>query len=303
MSKRNSSEKRIINVRIGDTDMQIMKILHKVPWMFDRHIALLLGLPVKYIRRRLQTLAQGGLVKRMTIGAGDPAVNYITAHGMREVGLELRNASTPSFNTYLHDMGMIDTYVYLSLFRMKTGEPFVNFGSIITERDFLSVTEMQPTGRYKSNGQPILKSMNDGIHEPDGYLFRDNVIMAIEFERVLKSKKSNSQMKDNVIDLSKRFDKQIWVYGNNSVKKKLEEIRDEVPGIMLVNYDVIKEYLDYCLTQLPSDIPKRTGVPAVQHLGELRQPIALHKIPIKKAIRLESDIPEETSPKGLKLER
>ena len=303
MKEIRDSEKRVVHIRLGEVDKQMLVILHKVPWMFDRHIALLLGLPVKYVRRRLQTLAQGGLIRRTTIGAGDPAANYITAMGIREAGLTPRNITSPSYSTYLHDLGVIETYVYLSILKMKSGQTYTELGSIISERDFLAVSEMQHTGKYKSNGQPIMKSMNDGIHEPDGYLFRGDTIIAIEFERVLKSKKSNSQMKDNIIDLSKRFDKQIWVYGNNSVRNKLDEIKKEVPDIILVDYDSVTKYLAQCVQQLPQDIPKRTGIAAISHIGTLREPIALHKIPLKKSVQLEGQAQPTLSVREVRLER
>ena len=304
MKETKDVDNMVVHIRLSDTDKQILMVLWKCPWMFDRHIAMLLGLPVKYVRRRLQTLAKNELIRRKTIGAGDPAVNYITAQGIREAGLPHRNTSMqPSYGSYLHDLGMIDTYVYLSILRMKSGRTYTEFGSIITERDFMAVSEVQPTGKYKNNGQPILKSLNDGIHEPDGYLFRGDMIIAIEFERVMKSKKSNSQMKDNIIDLSKRFDKQIWVYGNNSVRNKLEEIKKEVPDIILVDYDRVVKYLDQCVQQLPQDIPRRTGVAAISHIGTLREPIALHKIPLKKSVQLEGQAQPVSSAREVRLER
>ena len=302
MKEINEIEKKVVHVRLGENDMQMLTVLHKVPWMFDRHLALLMGLPVKYVRRRLQTLAQGGLIRRMSMGAGDPAVNFITAQGIREAGLSIRNTTQPSYGTYLHDLGMVDTYVYLSLLK-KGNQTYTEFGSIVTERDILAVSEMQPTGKLKSNGQPILKSMNDGIHEPDGYVFREDKLIAIEFERVLKSRKSSSQMKDNVIDLSKRFDRQIWIYGNNAVRKRLEEIKKEVPDIMLVSYETVTDYLAQCVKQLPHDIPKRTGIPAVSHIGELREPISLHRLPIKKELKLEKAVPHDSAPRTFQLER
>lgn len=42
----------------------ILKILYRLPWAFDWHIAVLIGEPVKYVRGRLNQLVIGGLVER-----------------------------------------------------------------------------------------------------------------------------------------------------------------------------------------------------------------------------------------------
>lgn len=98
------------------------------------------------------------------------------------------------------------------------------------------------------------------------------------------SSSKSLSLKDNILDLSKRFDRQIWVYGNNAVKNKLEEIRKEVPDIMIVSYDKVTEYLVKRDQILPQDIPKRTGVPSVSHIGKLHEPIPLHKLSVKKTV-------------------
>ncbi|MBQ9075672.1 MAG: hypothetical protein IJY32_06900 [Mogibacterium sp.] len=203
------------NIRLSDLDILILTVLYKLPWAQDYHIALLIGEPVKYVRRRLQQLAEGGLVRRVNLLADATALNVITSKGISEAGFIPRSVTKPTYFSVEHDRGVADAVVYFAILQ-RNGKYLTDLGSIITERDFDAVTEMEQVGT-RSDGQPIYKSKSADIHAPDAYIIKNGKYIAIEFERTLKSKKSNSQMLDNAIDLRKRFDKQFWVYGNNAV--------------------------------------------------------------------------------------
>ena len=273
------------NIRLSDLDIKILTIIYKLPWAMDYHIALLTGEPVKYIRRRLQQLAEGGLVRRMNMVADRTALNVITTKGISEAGFELRNTTRPTYFSVEHDLGVIDTVVFFSLLN-KNGKHLTEFGSIITERDFDSVREMEQVGT-RSDGQPIYKAKDADIHAPDAYIIKGNKFVAVEFERTLKSKKSNSQMLDNALNLRKRFDRQFWIYGNNAVRNKLTEIRKNIPEISMISIDDVREYLKVKTSQLPDTISAKTSIPAINRVGQMIDPIPLNKLPLRGSIGLE----------------
>ena len=273
------------NVRLSDLDIWILIVLYKLPWAMDYHVALLVGEPVKYVRRRLQQLAEGGLVRRVNLMANRTALNAITSKGISEAGLEPRNVCNPTYFSVEHDLGVIDTVVYLSILE-KNGKHLTDFGSIITERDFQSVREMEQVGT-RSDGKPIYKAKDDGIHEPDAYIIKKDKYIAVEFERTLKSRKSNSQLIDNAIDLRKRFDKQYWIYGNNAVRNKLNEVRKDIPEMSIIGIDDVREYLRIRLERLPETISAKTGIPTNNRIGTMQDPIPLNKLPLRNGLSLE----------------
>lgn len=275
------------NVRLNDRDRCILIVLYKLSWAMDYHIALLTGEPVKYVRRRLQQMAEGGIVRRVNMMANKTALNVITSKGISEAGFEPRNITRPTYFSVEHDLGVIDTVVYFSLLN-KNGKYLTNFGSIITERDFDSVREMEQVGT-RSDGQPIYKAKDADIHAPDAYIIKGSKYIAIEFERTLKSKKSNSQMIDNAIDLRKRFDRQFWIYGNNAVRNKLIELRKDIPEISMISIEDVREYLSVKTSRLPDTISAKTGIPAISRIGQMKDPIPLNKLPLRGNIVLESE--------------
>lgn len=274
------------NIRLSDRDILMLIVLYKLPWAMDYHIALLIGEPVKFVRRRLQQMAEGGLVRRVNLMANRTALNVITSKGIYEAGFEPRNVNNPTYFSVEHDLGVIDTVVYLSLLE-KGGKHLTDFGSIITERDFDAVTEMEQVGT-RSDGKPIYKAKDADIHAPDAYIIKNGIYIAVEFERTLKSKKSNSQMIDNAIDLRKRFDKQFWIFGNNAVRNKLTEIRKDIPEISMISIDDVRDYLRVKVDQLPDTISAKTGIPAVNRIGYIKDPIPLNRLPLRGGIRLET---------------
>lgn len=273
------------NIRISDLDVLILSVLYKLPWAMDYHIALLTGEPVKYIRRRLQQLAEGGLVRRANMMADRTALNVITSKGISEAGFEPRNLTRPTYFSVEHDLGVIDIVVYLALLN-KNGKYLTEFGSVITERDFDAATEMEQIG-VRSDGKPIYKSKDDSIHRPDAYFTVNDKYIAVEFERTLKSKKSNSQLIDNAIDLRKRFHRQYWIYGNNAVKNKLVEVRKDIPEIYMLGIDDVRAYLKQRLDLLPKTISAKSGIPAVNRVGCIKDPVPLNRIPLRSGVRLE----------------
>lgn len=281
------------NIRLSDLDLLILSVLYKLPWAMDYHIALVVGEPVKYIRRRLQQLAEGGLVKRENMIANKTALNVITSKGISEAGFEPRSISRPTYFSVEHDLGVIDTVIYLAVLE-KNGKYLTDLGSIITERDFQAVREMEQVG-VRSDGQPIYKAKDADIHEPDAYIMSSGKYIAVEFERTLKTKKSNSQMIDNAIDLRKRFYRQYWIYGNNAVKNKLNEIKKDIPEIAMISISDVRKYLNLRLEMLPKKISAKTGVPAKNRIGQMKDPEPLNRLPLRNDIKLETV--EDDAPK------
>lgn len=274
------------NIRISDLDILILTVLYKLPWAQDYHVSLLIGEPIKYVRRRLQQLAEGGLVRRVNMLADATALNVITTKGISEAGFEPRSITRPTYFSVEHDRGVADAVVYFAILQ-RSSKYLTDFGSIITERDFDAVTEMEQVGT-RSDGKPIYKSKSADIHAPDAYIIKNGKYIAIEFERTLKSKKSNSQMIDNAIDLRKRFDKQFWIYGNNAVRNKLLEIRKDIPEISMISIEEIRAYLKRRAELLPDTISAKSGIPAVNRVGYMKDPVPLNRLPLRGGIRLDT---------------
>lgn len=274
------------NIRLSDLDIMILTVLYKLSWAQDYHIALLIGEPVKYVRRRLQQLSEGGLVRRVNMLADATALNVITSKGISEAGFEPRSITRPTYFSVEHDRGVADVVVYFAILQ-RNGKYLTDFGSIITERDFDAVTEMEQVGT-RSDGQPIYKSKSADVHAPDAYIIKNGKYIAIEFERTLKSKKSNSQMIDNAIDLRKRFYKQFWIYGNNAVRNKLMEIKEEIPEISMISIEEVRAYLKRRAELLPDTISAKTGLPAVNRVRYMKDPVPLNRLPLRGGIRLDT---------------
>ena len=274
------------NIRISDLDILILTVLYKLPWAQDYHVSLLIGEPIKYVRRRLQQLAEGGLVRRVNMLADATALNVITTKGISEAGFEPRSITRPTYFSVEHDRGVADVVVYFAILQ-RNGKYLTDFGSIITERDFDAVTEMEQVGT-RSDGQPIYKSKSAEIHAPDAYIIKNGKYIAIEFERTLKSKKSNAQMIDNAIDLRKRFYKQFWIYGNNAVRNKLMEIKEEIPEISMISIEEVRAYLKRRAELLPDTISAKTGLPAVNRVRYMKDPVPLNRLPLRGGIRLDT---------------
>lgn len=78
-------------LQISERDLMILKILYRLPWAMDWHIAVLIGEAVKYVFGRLNQLARAGLVERKKLLADEEVRNYLTAEGAEYLVLKLCN--------------------------------------------------------------------------------------------------------------------------------------------------------------------------------------------------------------------
>ena len=76
-------------LQISERDLMILKILYRLPWAMDWHIAVLIEEAVKYVFGRLNQLARAGLVERKKLLADEEVRNYLTAEGCRVLGFEV----------------------------------------------------------------------------------------------------------------------------------------------------------------------------------------------------------------------
>lgn len=267
---------------LSDLDIEIFKALYKADFLCDYHVALIVGENKAYIGKRLRDLATGGFIGRKVLKADCPAANWVTKLGMKRAELYLRNVRQPTLGRYEHSLGCADIYTYFCLLRrFKDGSirRFVNFGEIITERDFNAVRELKQVGT-KKNGQPLLKSMDFDIHHPDGYFCRDGLYYALEFERTAKS--TYDIVVANVRDNAKRFVKQFWVYDHKAVFNYLKKAQLEVGAERLQIIDIrkVREQLMKAVSYLPAVISKKTGIPRNSALGTMVKPTPLNRIPL-----------------------
>ena len=279
MSNKANHRKGII---ISDLDVEILKSLYKVDFMCDYHVATIVGENKNYLTKRLRDLATAGFIDRKVLKANCPAANWITKLGMKRAGLYVRNVRQPTLGRYEHSLGCADMYVYFCLLRkFKDGsiKRFVNFGDIVTEKDFNAVRELQEVGK-KKNGQAILKALDSSIHHPDGYFFRNGKYFALEFERTPKS--TFEIVRDNAFDNTKRFSVQYWVYGSKSVYNILTRVQNEIgiDKMKIIDIRKVREQLFRAVSSLPLTISKKSGVPRNSALGSLVKPTPLNRIPL-----------------------
>lgn len=274
-------KKDIVNVRLSDVDIEILRCLSKVEFFCDYHLAILIGENKDFIKGRLKQLAKAGLVKRKMMVGDKPAVNWITVQGMKEAGIEIRSVREPELYRYEHALGCADVYVWLCLKRKKadgTRRSVVSFGEIVTERDFNSVREMIEVGT-KRNGQPIYVGADRGLHKPDGFFKKSDGFYAIEFERTPKSKKAI--LERNVSENMKRFTKQYWFYGMPVVGKHLQDLQERYgrEKIQTFSIETIRAQLNQYLKLIPEQISKKSGVERESLLGNIAEPVPLNRIP------------------------
>ena len=269
-------------VIISDSDLEILKALYKVDFMCDYHLSIIVGENKGYISKRLRDLATAGLIGRKTLRANCPAANWLTRLGMKRASLYIRNVRQPTLSRFEHSLGCADMYTYFCLLRkFKDGtiRRFVNYGEIITERDFNAVRELQEVGK-KKNGRPILKSMDFGVHHPDGYFCRNGLYYALEYERTPKS--TYQLVLDNTKDNAKRFSVQYWFYDSKSVYRILLKVQNEIGIDKIKIFDIrtVREQLFRAVKSLPQTISKKSGVPRDSALGSLVKPTPLNRIPL-----------------------
>lgn len=271
-----------INLKLSKIDYEILWCLYKCEWLHDYHIALIVGENVGYIKGRLKRLTSAGLVKRKILKGDSPAVNWITKAGIRELGADMRNVREPVLSRYEHTLGCNDVYVYFCLLRKKKDGSFgrlAYFGEIVTERDFCANREMKKI-KTKSNGQPIYVALDRDIHRPDGYVKRNGVYCALEFERTPKSKLQI--LRQNVTENAKRFEKQYWVYDKSSVGKALFEMQKEIGAnkLKVLNIEKIRKVIKRYVDNLPPIISKKSGKKRISNLGNLVEPTPLNQLPL-----------------------
>lgn len=269
-------------IKISESDGELLNVLHKVDFLCSFHAALIIGENVEYTDKRLKDLAKAGLVKRKVLKANCPCANWITKKGIKEAGLPPRNVRPPTLARYEHSLGVADMFVFLCLRRKrKDGSVFrfTTFGNIISERDYFAVREMKQTGT-KKNGQPIYTPLDNGIHAPDGYFFNDGKYYALEFERTAKS--TYKLVRENVIENSKRFAKQFWVYDKKSVYNYLSKVQAEIGAdkLQIIDYKKVQEQLQKAVANLPNVISKKSGIPRKSAFGKMVEPTPLNRIPL-----------------------
>lgn len=269
-------------MKLSDSDYEIMKALYKNSFLLSSHVSLIIGENLDYINKRLRDLATAGYVMRKVLKANCPAANWLTKKGIKEVRLPMRNVRAPTLAHYEHSVGCADAYLFFCLLRKRkdgTIGRFLDFGSIITERDFLAVRELQQTGT-KNNGQPIFTPVDQHIHRPDGYFCKKGNYYAIEFERTAKS--TCRIVRDNVLENAKRFKKQYWFFETKAVYNMLLKIQQEIGTDKIQLFDIckVREQLQRAISKLPAVISKKSGKPRQSAFGQMVDPLPLNRIPL-----------------------
>ena len=274
-------DKKVKTVILSELDVEILSCLYKSDFLSDKQLAVLVGENMNYIKGRCKKLANAGLIGRKVIR--DVAANYISKKGVKEAGLAPRNIHEPKLSKYEHSLGFIDSCVWFARYRtFKDGSfrSWIPFGSIITERDFIAVREMQVV-KHRADGQPVYVSADKDIHAPDGYFRRsDGSYAAIEFERTQKS--SNRLLKANVLENLKRFKLQYWIFDDPYIGKSLNKIRAEVGDDRMIIYDIrkIRSDIDRYVDTIPTVISSKSGIPRNSCLGKMVEPTPLNRIPL-----------------------
>ena len=269
-------------VKLSESDIELLESLYKVDFLCSYHAALIIGESEPYTDKRMKDLAKAGLICRKVLKANCPCANWITKKGITAAGLPPRNVRPPTLGRYEHSLGVADMFVFLCLRRKRKDGSifrFATFGSIISERDFFAVREMKQTGT-KKNGQPIYTPLDNGIHAPDGYFFNGVIYYSLEFERTAKS--TYKVVRENVIENSKRFAKQFWIYDHKSVYNFLLKIQKEVgrDKMQIIDIRTVREQLQKAVAILPAVISKKSGRPRQSAFGKMTNPTPLNRIPI-----------------------
>ena len=269
------------SVKLKDFDRDVLRILYKTDFLSEIHIAALTGENKDYCKQRLKRLKNAGLINRKVIS--ERVINWITKKGIQEAGLPERSVREPSIGQYAHSLGCADVYTWLALRRPNndgTTSGLSDFGNIITERDIHANRELRQVGTRR-DGQPIYADKSKGIHIPDGYFVSGNNFYAIEYERTRKS--SKDIIRQNMLENSRRFRQQFWVYDSPSVETMLRGLQEELgrDKILLYNLTLIREQIVKIVNRLPAEISEKSGVPANSCVGStMAQAIPLYKLPI-----------------------
>ena len=255
-------------LQISERDLMILKILYRLPWAMDWHIAVLIGEPEKYVFGRLNQLSRGGLVERKKLLADEEVLNYITAEGCRVLGFEVKKKRVPKIGRFEHDKGVIDSYIWLCL-------KGLSFGRIVTEKAMNSAIEMKQVGdKWVRLGRDI--------HLPDGYYIANNgQYVALEFERTKKNKTSNKQMISNLQANSRRFHQQLWFVALDSIEKELmKSSAYKQSELKIFRIEKIRSDLAEYVEQLPLLLSEKSGIAPKILFSEPVEAVPVAKIPI-----------------------
>ena len=209
-------------VRLGQIDKEILMILYRFLWVYDYHVAALIGENQSYVKGRLKQLAQAGLVGRKILLGNQPAANWITKTGMQELGVEPRKVHEPRPKTCEHDRACSDIYTALAISTAVRDGKCIrlrDLNSVVTERDLLAARKTVATGYQTKSGKMIYKPV-DLAHRPDGYLITKlGQYIAIESELTPKSKKK--KLFDNIDSNFLFFTAQWWFTDKESIKNAI----------------------------------------------------------------------------------
>ena len=254
-------------LQLSSRDLMILKILYRLPWAFDWHIAVLIGEPVKYVRGRLNQLVIGGLVERKKLLADKDVLNYLTAEGCRVLDFEVKKKRVPKVARFEHDFGVIDSYIWLAI----KGVPF---GAIISEKAMNSAIEMK-----KVNDKWF--RVGRDIHLPDGYILGSQKYVALEFERTKKNKTSSKQMISNVQTNSRRFHIQYWFVALDSIAEELKKTSFYRDGsLKIIKIEDIRRDLDSYVEGLPTVLSEKSGIKPKILFSELLEAVPVAKLPL-----------------------
>lgn len=269
----NNMSKKGFNKSIRDE--MILKILYRLPWAFDWQIALLIGEPVKYVRGRLNQLVVWGLVERKKLIAGEEVLNYLTAEGCRVIGYEVKKKRVPKIGRFEHDLGVINSYLWLAL----KGIPF---GLIVTEKAMNSAIEMKKVGtKWVRLGRDV--------HLPDGYILGNGKYFALEFERTKKNKTSSKQMISNVHDNSRRFHTQYWFVALDSIEEELKRTSFYRDGTLkIIRFDEVRKALSKAVSELPTVLSDKSGESPKVLFSEPIEAVPVAKLPIIGGVSFEN---------------
>lgn len=278
-----------MNIKLTENDKRIIQILYKVPWAQAEHLALLIDEPVAYVTRRCIRLQELGVIGREYLAGGVLSCNYLKTKGMNLLDLPKRKIPKPTLYTYEHTLGEINTYVFMCL------HPQINvkFGQIITERDILNSIIWDDDGTDKNGHRKVTaRDLTLGIHRPDGYIIREKngqqFYTAIEFERAVKSNKSNSDLLSNIESNAHVFNAgQWWFVTCVQVKNKIDKVQQPEHALKLFNYDLVLQFLEQQKEELPKQKATKTGRVQRDYIGELYTPRALSSILPNKTVTLE----------------
>ena len=102
-----------------------------------------------------------------------------------------------------------------------------------------------------------------------------------------------------MIENSKRFKIQYWIFDDPYLAKSLNKIQAEVGSDRMIIYDIrkIRSEIDRYVATIPKTISSKSGIPRHSCLGNMATPIPLNRIPLlpgyQQSIVLETRTPSQ----------